>query len=214
MESVKSKTGVLLINLGTPDSPSVRDVRTYLSEFLNDPRVIDIPKLLRLMLVNLIIVPFRAPKSAKIYKELWTDKGSPLLFHSKRVEKLLDEQLGDDYTVYLAMRYKNPNIRHVLEEMRRLRYSKIVLLPMFPQYASATTGSVHDEVMRLMRKEQVIPPIKMINSYHDNEDMLDIFVENSQKFDLKKYDHILFSFQTTSLFLCADVKPAEYVTCV
>jgi ferrochelatase len=83
------KTAVLLINLGTPDSPSVRDVRSYLSEFLNDPRVIDIPWLLRKILVNLIIVPFRAPKSAKIYKKLWTSDGSPLLLYGERVKRLL-----------------------------------------------------------------------------------------------------------------------------
>ena len=114
----KSKTGVLLINLGTPDSPSVSHVRSYLSQFLNDPRVIDIPALARLLLVNLIIVPFRAPKSAKVYKELWTEEGSPLLTISNNVAKLLDKELGDDYDVHLAMRYKNPNIVDVLEQMR------------------------------------------------------------------------------------------------
>ena len=88
-----NKTGVLLINLGTPDSPSVGDVRTYLSQFLNDPRVIDIPWLLRKILVNLIIVPFRAPKSAKIYQKLWTKDGSPLLIYSEKAKKLLQESL-------------------------------------------------------------------------------------------------------------------------
>src|SRR5215216_6230035 len=119
-----NKTGVLLINLGTPDSPSVSDVRSYLSQFLNDPRVIDIPWLARKILVNMIIVPFRAPKSAKIYKELWTDKGSPLLFYSNRAKDLLQEQLGSSYDVHLAMRYKNPSIPAVLETMRRKNYDK------------------------------------------------------------------------------------------
>ena len=91
---MKNKTGVLLINLGTPDSPSVGDVRSYLSQFLNDPRVIDIPWLLRKILVNLVIVPFRAPKSAKIYKKLWTANGSPLLYYSKKVKELLQNDLG------------------------------------------------------------------------------------------------------------------------
>ena len=101
---MKSKTGVLLVNLGTPDSPSVSDVRSYLSQFLNDPRVIDIPWLMRKMLVNLIIVPFRAPKSAKIYQKLWTANGSPLLYYSLRVKGLLQQDLGTDYEVFLAMR--------------------------------------------------------------------------------------------------------------
>ena len=107
---MKNKTGVLLINLGTPDSPSVGDVRSYLSQFLNDPRVIDIPWLLRKILVNLVIVPFRAPKSAKIYKQLWTANGSPLLYYSKKVRELLQNDLGATHEVFLAMRYKNPSI--------------------------------------------------------------------------------------------------------
>ena len=94
-----SKTTVLLVNLGTPDSPSVTHVRSYLSQFLNDPRVIDIPWLLRKILVNLIIVPFRAPKSAKIYKDLWTPDGSPIITHGNKVKHLLQEKLGADYTV-------------------------------------------------------------------------------------------------------------------
>src|SRR5258708_32854117 len=106
---MKSKTGVLLINLGTPDSPAVGDVRSYLSQFLNDPRVIDIPWLSRKLLVNLIIVPFRAPKSAAIYKKLWTENSSPLLVHSENVRQLLQQSLGNEYAVHLAMRYKNPS---------------------------------------------------------------------------------------------------------
>src|SRR5687767_12445603 len=133
-ESKKNKTGVLLINLGTPDSPSVSDVRSYLSQFLNDPRVIDIPWLLRKMLVNLIIVPFRAPKSAKIYKKLWTANGSPLLYYSNRVKQLLQQDLGDEYEVHLAMRYKNPSIPNVLEAMRKQNFQRIIIVPMFPQY--------------------------------------------------------------------------------
>src|SRR5687767_2068742 len=111
---MQNKTGVLLINLGTPDSPAVGDVRSYLSQFLNDPRVIDIPWLWRKILVNLIIVPFRAPKSSRIYKQLWTANGSPLLFHSLKASHLLQQELGDNFEVHLAMRYKNPSIPDVL----------------------------------------------------------------------------------------------------
>src|SRR6188768_3695820 len=124
---MKNKTGVLLVNLGTPDSPSVSDVRSYLSQFLNDPRVIDIPWLLRKMLVNLVIVPFRAPKSAKIYQKLWTANGSPLLHYSKKAKSLLQDELGDSYEVHLAMRYKNPSIPVVLEEMRKKNYKRIIV---------------------------------------------------------------------------------------
>ncbi|HYF70000.1 MAG TPA: ferrochelatase, partial [Ohtaekwangia sp.] len=146
---MKTKTGVLLINLGTPDSPSVSDVRSYLSQFLNDPRVIDIPWLSRKVLVNLIIVPFRAPKSAKVYQKLWTENGSPLLYYSQRVQQLLQEELGPDYDVFLAMRYKNPSIPDVMEQMRKKNYERIIVVPMFPQYASASTGSALDEVMHV-----------------------------------------------------------------
>lgn len=188
------KTGVLLINLGTPDSPSVRDVRSYLSQFLNDPRVIDIPWLLRKILVNLIIVPFRAPKSAKIYKKLWTKNGSPLLYYSEQVRGLLQVELGNNFDVYLGMRYKNPSIPFALEAMRKNNYDKIVVLPMFPQYASASTGSAIEEVMRVLRAWWVIPEIKIISQYYNHPLYIDAFVERGKKYNLKDYDHVIFSY--------------------
>ena len=189
-----NKTGVLLINLGTPDSPSVSDVRSYLSQFLNDPRVIDIPWLLRKMLVNLIIVPFRAPKSAKIYQKLWTDKGSPLLYYSEQVKTLLQQELSEEFDVYLAMRYKNPSIPNVLEAMRKKNYERIIVLPMFPQYASASTGSALDEVMRVIRTWWVIPEIKMISQYYDHPTFIEAFAERGRKYSIDDYDHVLFSY--------------------
>lgn len=191
---MKAKTGVLLINLGTPDDPSVGKVRSYLSQFLNDPRVIDIPWLLRKILVNLIIVPFRAPKSAKIYKELWTEKGSPLIYHSENAANSLQQELGEGYTVHLAMRYKNPGIPKVLEEMRKLNYDKIVVVPMFPQYASASTGSALDLVMKEISKWWVIPELKIISQYYDHPDYIDGFVDRARQYNLDEYDHILFSY--------------------
>lgn len=191
---MKSKTGVLLVNLGTPDSPSVRDVRTYLSQFLNDPRVIDIPWLLRKILVNLIIVPFRAPKSANIYKKLWTEAGSPLLIYSMKVKELLQKEMGNDVDVHLAMRYKNPSIPSVLEQMQKNNYRKIVVLPMFPQYASASTGSALDEVMRVVRKWWVIPELQIISQYYDHPDFIAAFVARGRQYNINEYDHVLFSY--------------------
>jgi protoporphyrin/coproporphyrin ferrochelatase len=188
------KTGVLIINLGTPDSPSVRHVRSYLSEFLNDPRVIDIPWIWRKVLVNLIIVPFRAPKSARIYKRLWTANGSPLLFYSERVQKLLQAELGSAYDVHLAMRYKNPSIPHVLEKMREKNFDEIIVLPMFPQYASASTGSALDEVMRVIREWWVIPKLIFISQYYNNPTFINAVVGRGKSYDLTVYDHILFSY--------------------
>ena len=191
---MKSKTGVLLVNLGTPDSPSVSDVRSYLSQFLNDPRVIDIPWLARKILVNLIIVPFRAPKSAAIYKKLWTKNGSPLLYFSNKVKDLLQQELKDECDVFLAMRYKNPSIASVLESMRKKNYSKIIVLPMFPQYASASTGSALDEVMRVLRTWWVIPDVKFISQYYDQPTFIDALVARGKQYDLSAYDHVLFSY--------------------
>lgn len=191
---MENKTAVLLINLGTPDSPSVSDVRSYLSQFLNDPRVIDIPWLARKMLVNLIIVPFRAPKSAKIYQKLWTENGSPLLYYSNRVKDLLQQELQGSHDVFLAMRYKNPSIPNVMEEIRKKNYQKIIALPMFPQYASASTGSALEEVMRVIKTWWVIPEVKIISQYYDHPAYLEGFVERSKKHDLNEYDHVLFSY--------------------
>lgn len=191
---MKAQTGVILINLGTPDNPSVGKVRSYLSQFLNDPRVIDIPWALRKVLVNGIIVPFRAPKSAKVYKELWTEQGSPLIYYSEKVASLLQGELGDNYKVHLAMRYKNPNIVDVLEEMRKENYSKIVVVTMFPQYASASTGSALDLVMKEISKWWVIPDIKIVSQYYDHPDYIDAFVDRGKQYNLDEYDHILFSY--------------------
>jgi protoporphyrin/coproporphyrin ferrochelatase len=193
-KQMKPKVGVLLINLGTPDSPSVKDVRKYLFEFLNDPRVIDIPAVARLFLVNFIIVPFRAPKSAKRYKELWTENGSPILFYGRSVQKKLQQVLGDNFDVELAMRYQNPGLDEVLSQMEKNNYNKIIIVPMFPQYASATTGSIVEKVMKIIRKWFIIPEISIINQFYDNEGFLDTIVEQAKKYNLNDYDHIIFSY--------------------
>jgi protoporphyrin/coproporphyrin ferrochelatase len=191
---MKAKTAVLLLNLGTPDSPSVSDVRSYLSQFLNDPRVIDIPWLFRKILVNLIIVPFRAPKSAALYRKLWTANGSPLLYYSNRVKQLLQKELSAEYDVYLAMRYKNPSIPDVLEMIRRKNFDRIIVLPMFPQYASASTGSAHEEVMRVVSKWWVVPHVTFISQYYDHPGYIGSMAEIGRKHAHQEYDHVLFSY--------------------
>ena len=191
------KTGVLLIQLGTPDSPSIRDVRRYLSEFLNDPRVIDIPWLARKILVNGIIVPFRAPKSAKIYKELWEHSHgvSPLLKHTERLVELVSERFkGQDVTIEMAMRYQNPSMDMVLERMHRANYDQIIIIPLFPQYASASTGSAIARAMEIIQKWWVIPEVKIVSQFWDHSGYIDAVVDRAGQFDLKEYDHILFSY--------------------
>lgn len=192
------KTGVLLIQLGTPDSPKVSDVRRYLTEFLNDPRVIDVPWLLRKLLVNGIIVPFRAPKSAKIYKELWdmSNNISPLLTHTKNTLIKLKERFGIEENIHfhMAMRYQNPSMDSVLDIMRKENYDKIILLPLFPQYASASGGSAIDKAMNIIRKWWVIPDIEIISQFYDHEGYLDAIVERAKEFNFADFDRIMFSY--------------------
>ena len=118
------QTAVILVNVGTPDSPKVTDVRRYLFQFLNDPRVIDLPWLLRKILVNLIIVPFRAPKSSKLYHQLWNENGSPLLYYSLRVTEKLQLRMGADYHIYNAMRYGSPSLKDLLKRIEFQNYKK------------------------------------------------------------------------------------------
>lgn len=190
-----SKQGILIVNLGTPDSPTNANVRKYLDEFLMDERVIDVNPVLRTLLVKGIIVPFRGPKSAKLYREIWSDTtGSPLMHYSLLQRELLQQKLGDDYHVELAMRYQSPSIESALNRLKDAQVNSIKVIPMFPHYASASTGSVLEKVMELVRKWQTIPNISFINSFHDNELMIEVFAENGRKHHPETYDHVLFSF--------------------
>ncbi len=190
----KPPVGVLLINLGTPDSPTTADVRSYLYQFLNDPRVIDIPWLVRAIVFNLLVIPLRAPKSAKAYQELWTEQGAPLLLYTKSVSEKLQEELGSGFHVEYAMRYKNPSLRVVLEKMRKQNFQKIILVPLFPQYASASTGSALQRAMEIISKWWVIPEISVVSQYYDHETFVDALVAKGQQYDHSAYDHIIFSF--------------------
>lgn len=191
----KAKKGILLVNLGTPDSPAVSDVYRYLIEFLMDGRVIDIPTWRRTLLVKGIIVPFRARNSAKLYQEIWDEKtGSPLLHYSLIQQRLLQERLGDAYHVELAMRYQNPSIPNALANLKRMNVDSIRVIPLFPQYASATTGSVIEKVMAEIRSWQTFPEVSFVNQFYDNKLMVDIFAENARKQQPKTYDHFLFSY--------------------
>ena len=191
-----NKTGILLVQLGTPDSPKKKDVRPYLTQFLNDWRVIDFPWLKRSLLVNGIIIPFRINSSSKIYQELWEiGKGvSPLLVYSENLQKKLAEKLKNEADVYLAMRYKNPSIPSVLAEMKKKNYEKIIVLPLFPQYASSTNGSAIEAVMQEIKDWWVIPNIEFINQFWDNEGYLNSLAENARVMQPETYDHILFSY--------------------
>ena len=189
-----NETGVLLVNLGTPNSPKTGDVRSYLFQFLNDKRVIDLPWLIRKILVNLIIVPFRAPSSAKIYKELWTEKGSPIIYHTESVKNKLQKSLGKKFYVEYAMRYKKPSIGVALEKLRLKNLKQIIIIPLFPQYASATNGSVIEEVMEIVKSWWVIPEVSFVSQFYNEKLFLDAFAEKGRKYKIEDYDEIIFSF--------------------
>ncbi|MEX2569139.1 MAG: ferrochelatase [Cyclobacteriaceae bacterium] len=196
MKTNKAKTGILLVNLGTPDSTATGDVRKYLREFLMDGRVIDIPFLSRWLLVNLIIAPFRAPKSAKEYRKLWTERGSPLLFHTEDLKEKLVLQLDSEkYQVEIAMRYQSPSMETGLESLRKGNVKEIIVLPLFPQYASASTGSVIEKVMKVASTWQIIPSIRIISNFVENPHFLESWAILGRKMmEKNQYDKVLFSY--------------------
>jgi len=198
MNSAASPTrriGVLLVNLGTPDSPETGDVRRYLNEFLTDARVIDMPAAIRYPLFQGLVVPLRAPKSAKIYKQLWTDRGSPLLYHGLDLQAKVQATLGPGYVVAFGMRYQKPSIEKALEELRDAAVERIIVLPLFPQYAAASTGSVQEKVMEIVSKWWIVPSISFISTFTDDPGFINSFAALG-KAEMAKhdYDHIMFSY--------------------
>lgn len=190
----KEKTAILLVNLGTPDSPRPKDVKKYLTEFLTDNRVIDIPWLQRQLLVRGVIIPRRYRESAKAYQAIWTEEGSPLLVYTKRVASLLQERLDDTYLVRYAMRYQNPSLENTLNEIQRENCKQIILLPLFPQHASATSGSIFQKSIDLIRKWQIIPEIHWIPHFYNHPAFIAAWADRIRSFPLENYDRILFSF--------------------
>ena len=191
---MSSKKGVLLVNLGTPNSPHPRDVYRYLIEFLTDPRVIDYPWLKRQLLVRGFIVPARYKQSAISYKAIWTPEGSPLMVYGHRVTSGLQQLLGENYHVELSMRYQNPSIELGLTNLIHAGIEDITILPLFPQYASATTGSIHEKVMDSIKHLQTIPRLTFIQQFTDHPGLIDTFCAIAKDYPLETYDHFLFSF--------------------
>ncbi|MCG3133592.1 MAG: Ferrochelatase [Planctomycetes bacterium] len=159
--------GVLLVNLGTPDRPDMGAVRRYLREFLSDPRVIDIPGPARWALVNLVICPFRAPKSAHAYRQVWTDAGSPLLVHGLALRDALRTRLGAP--VELGMRYGNPSIAAAMDALDAAGADRVTVLPLFPQYASSSWGSAVEAVHAEAARRLNVPALTVVPPYFDHE---------------------------------------------
>lgn len=189
-----SKQAILLINLGTPDDPTPGKVRKYLTQFLNDKRVIDINPIGRFILVNMIIVPFRSFRSSKLYQAIWSKEGSPLLLHSVDLKDKLQKAVQADVHVELAMRYQTPSIKTALENIRKKNPDKIHIIPLYPQYASSSTGSTLEEVLRLIKSWEVIPSLNVISKFYDHPKFIEALVNEAKNYAIDKYDHIVFSY--------------------
>ena len=190
---IKTKA-LLLVNLGTPNTPSYWSVYKFLNQFLMDKRVLDYPFILRFILVNFIICPLRSFSSSKIYKKLWhPETGSPLLHNTKlltgKIKKLLP-----DYDVDYAMRYQNPSIEKTLNKLLENNPDELIIMPLFPHYAASTTGSVFAEISRILDKRWSVPEVRFVNQFYDNKYFIDAWLDQAKKFDMNNYDKIVFSY--------------------
>lgn len=177
----RGRVGVLLLNLGTPDAPTASAVRRYLAEFLSDPRVVEIPKLIWMLILHGIILRVRPAKSAALYEKVWTQAGSPLMDISLRQTAKLTDKLaseGLDVSVHLAMRYGNPSVANTLQNMHKQGIDKIIVLPLYPQYAAPTTGSAFDAIAKELTQWRYIPSLHFINTYHDHPDFIEALAES------------------------------------
>ncbi len=195
MSDTPRPTGVLLLQLGTPDSTETSDVRTYLREFLSDPRVLDIPAPARALLLNAVILPFRPRRSAHAYSQIWTEEGSPLTIHTSTLADEVAGLLGDGYRVEFAMRYRNPSIAAAVERLTVAGCDRIVVFPLFPQYASAAGGSATEEALRVIGSQWNVPDIVSLGAFYDDPGFLEaaagITAPLLEEFEP---DHVLFSY--------------------
>lgn len=162
----KKKLGVLLANLGTPDGPTPKAVKRFLSQFLHDHRVVDLTRWIWCPLLHGVILPLRSPRVAKLYQSVWMDEGSPLLVYSKRQQEKLQQRL--DYPVELGMTYGNPSLLSGVQALRDQGVEKIIVLPLYPQYSATTTAAVFDGLAKAIKTQRVIPEIDFITDYHDH----------------------------------------------
>ena len=194
-----SPLGVLVVNLGTPENPTARDVRRFLREFLGDRRVVDIPRMLWWPILNGLILPFRSAKLTAQYRSIWQAGGSPLLVNSlKQVEGLraiFNQQSSDSVVVELGMTYGQPSIAAGLRKLREQRVRKIVILPLYPQYSATTTAAVFDAVATELKSWRWVPETRFINHYADNPNYIQALVSSIQKqWEKRRGDCLLISF--------------------
>jgi ferrochelatase len=189
------KRGLLLVNLGTPDEPTTSAVRRYLAEFLADPRVLDINALGRWLLLHAVILRTRPARSAEAYRKIWTERGSPLKFHSVDLTARVQAALGDGWVVRLGMRYQNPSIGAALDELRAAGCDQVMLFPLYPQYSAASNGSSVEEVFRVAREKWVVPDVTTVGPFYDHPDFIRAFAEVGRvAIAAERPDHVLMSF--------------------
>ncbi len=176
------KTGLLLVNLGSPDKPTRTAVRRYLREFLWDPRVVNIPRIVWWFLLHFLVLPFRPARSAKAYSQIWTKEGSPLVSISQQLSDLLSKKLSGKASVELAMRYGKPAIKEKLDQFSNDKIEQLIVLPLYPQYSSTTTASVFDSVVNELMGWQSIPSIHFIGDYHDQSGYIEAIADSIQEY--------------------------------
>jgi ferrochelatase len=194
----EQKKGVLIAYLGTPDSPDVLSVRRYLKEFLSDPRIIEVPKIIWWFVLNIFILNFRSFNSARLYKSIWTEGGSPLLVNCIKIKEKVQKSLPSNYQVALGMRYGNPSIKSALNELKEANCRDIEIITLFPHYSATTVGSIFDAVSTEIKSWRWVPSVKFLNSYHDNPLLIEILSERIKKsFDSQgKPDKLVFSYHS------------------
>jgi ferrochelatase len=187
--------GVVLINLGTPEGPEVHHVKKYLKEFLMDPLVVDIVYPLRWFLVNQIILRTRPKNSSRLYKKIWTEKGSPLLFHTLNLSAEVQKDLGKDFVVVSAMRYGKPSIEEALQKLKGENVQRILALPLYPQYSLAATQSSMDECLRVTKRLNWNQKIEFCPAFYNHGHFTKAFADVVKNvLDKENPDRIIFSF--------------------
>ncbi len=191
-----AKTGVLLLNLGTPDEPKAPAVRRYLRQFLSDPRVLDIPAAARWLLLNAVILPFRPKRSAEAYAAIWEERGSPLMFHTQDLAEALARELGHGFQVRFAMRYQNPSLASALAAFRDEGVERIVVAPLYPQYASSSTGSSLEALYKTCATYWNTPALTVIPPFYNHPAYLESVaaIARESMGDPAQYDFTLMSF--------------------
>jgi len=193
-------TGVLLVNLGTPESPAVADVRRYLKEFLWDSRVVELSRPVWWLVLNLVILNTRPRRSARAYAKVWTDAGSPLMVNSRRqhaaLQAELDQQFDVPVKVVLAMRYGKPSIAAGMQELRAAGAERVLVLPLYPQYSATTTASIVDAVADELRHWRAVPELRFINDYYEHPSYIKALADSVRDYQTEhgEPDKLLLSF--------------------